>query len=144
MPTTLDIAGTSTTTGALRPVALDPLRAVIKRGDNRLIPGRKGRRPKALVIDEVEVAIEWRLNGWRDPAGVVYPDYEEGLETNHRLYEALFTQGADANGEKAATLHTAVDDLTGRIQVLTFDPYPTGPATKTILTLIRVPAGEWT
>lgn len=119
---------------------LGVLRNLIHRGRNSLLPGAPGRRALPLLLDELEETLVWYLHG--TPSVTDIPqDPIEGLTANREFYRNLFTSGGPTK-EHDIELH--LDDFVfdGTIQVVEYAQPRTGPQTATLLTLVRVPAGE--
>lgn len=116
------------------------------RGSNRVLPGAAGQRPLAGVVDQIDVAVEWVVDGMYDYTNAVHTDVTKGRALNIAHYKALFMDnGAAGTGLVAATLTQPDATLSASIQCRSFDvAWNSGLYSARVVTRIIVPAGVWT
>lgn len=129
--------------GAITPTTLLPLRSVMYRGSNLVMPNARGRRPYEPTVDELEATIEWKIVGHLDPAGAPASNPQAQVELNVEYYRALFNEG----GEPGTGLHPVILDFagqqfTGHAQCFDWAAVDTGPVTISALSRLKVPAGS--
>ena len=131
---------------AFRCLDLSPLLGKSHRGSNRVLPGATGTRPLAGVVDEIDVALEWVVDGIYDYTNARHSDLTKGLALNIVHYKALFMDNGNATtGLVAATLTQPDATLSANIQCRSFDVAWNGGRYSTkVTTRIIVPAGVWT
>lgn len=131
---------------AFRARDLSPLLGKSHRGSNLVLPGATGRRPYAGVIDEIDVAIEWNVDGIYDYTNARHSDVTKGVALNIAHYKALFMDNGNATtGLVAATLTQPDATLSASIQCRSFDvAWNNGRYSARVVTRIIVPAGVWT
>ena len=116
------------------------------RGSNRVLPGATGQRPLAGVIDEIDVAVEWVVDGLYDYTNAAHSNIDQGLSLNITHYRALFMDNGNATtGLVAATLTLPDATKSASIQCRSFDvAWNGGMRSAKVMTRIIVPAGVWT
>jgi hypothetical protein len=131
---------------AFRARDLLPLLGQTTRGSNAVLPGATGRRALAPVIDEIDVAIEWVVNGLYDEDDLPHSTPAEGLAANLDYFRALFMESGDTTTgliDASVTLPGVV--LNSSIQCLSWDPqWNRTRYTASVLTRLVVPSGLWT
>lgn len=103
---TLTLGGLSMHTAAwgildsLRPLYLP----VDFRGENDLLPGVAGRQENPVYVDETTHQLRMVIVGHLNPAGVVYPDPDVGLDTNIGLLRAVTDPPVSSTSTRTASL----------------------------------------
>lgn len=122
---------------------LSPLRSIVYRHANLVMPGAAGARPYAPVRDQLAVTLEFKVTGRLVPGGGVHDDPTVGVEANLEHYRSLFTSGGDEmTGEHDIELHYAGAVFEGTAQVGNYAQARTGPQTANILVQLVVADGQ--
>lgn len=128
---------------ALNPPAIkcdDPtvLRNFVRRGENRVMPGADGRRRTALVLDQLDETLTFKVTGLTTPAGTPNVDMIVGVEENLEHYRTLFLPDI----AHAISLTYAGDTFTGEAQIPESAQVRTGSFSAVIVARFVIYAGQ--
>ena len=101
---------------------LSPLLGKTHRGSNIVLAGAIGERPYAGVVDQIDVALEWVVDGIYDYNNAQHTNIDQGVSLNITHYRALFMDNGNATtGLVAATLTLPDATKSANIQCRSFD-----------------------
>jgi hypothetical protein len=125
-------------TGAIKCDDETVLRNFARRGSNRILSGAPGQRQNALLLDQLDETLTFKIDGRVDYTGSPHSDMVAGLEENLEHYRALFLPDVLHD----ISLDYAGSTFTGEVQTPEYAHARTGPISGVAIVRFIILAGE--